>query len=156
MGTSRLRPGITRSRKTLWRSEILKKSTAEKRDTIMRWLNDVIVHEYVDKNATGSSQGREEDSLSAQSSLQQKYRVMSRFEQEAWADSEMQKFVYQGSIAEWPKVADVSEQPRPRMVLPLGVEPDKPRLIYDARWFNLMCKHVPFVMDSVGKVAQCS
>ena len=42
------------------------------------------------------------------------------------------------------------------MVLPLGVEPKKPRLIWDARWLNLMCRHLPFTMDGVGKVAQCA
>ena len=42
------------------------------------------------------------------------------------------------------------------MVLPLGVEPSKPRLFWDGRYLNLMCTHMPFAMDSVGKVAQCS
>ena len=35
-------------------------------------------------------------------------------------------------------------------------EPNKPRLIYNARWLNLMCRHMSFAMDSVRKVAQCS
>ena len=42
------------------------------------------------------------------------------------------------------------------MLLPLGVEPKKPRLMWDARWLNLMCAHSPFTMDGVGKVAQCA
>ena len=41
------------------------------------------------------------------------------------------------------------------MCLPLGVEPNKPRLIWDAWYLNSMCKHSPFQMDGVGKVAQC-
>ena len=48
------------------------------------------------------------------------------------------------------------EIPKPRMCLPLGVEPAKPRLIWDGRLPNLMRKHSPFQMDGVGKVAQCS
>ena len=28
--------------------------------------------------------------------------------------------------------------------------------VWDGRWLNLMCKHLPFQMDGVGKVAQCS
>ena len=39
-------------------------------------------------------------------------------------------------------------------VLPLGVEKTKPRLFWDGRWLNKMCRHIPFSMDSVGKVAQ--
>ena len=73
-----------------------------------------------------------------------------------WVDSKIKKLTYQGSIAEWSKVADVSEHPRPRMVMPLGVELDKLILIYDARWLNLMWKYVPFAMNLQGKVAQCS
>ena len=45
---------------------------------------------------------------------------------------------------------------KPHMMLSLGVEPKKPRLIWDARWLNLMCRHLPFAMDGVGKVAQCA
>ena len=35
-------------------------------------------------------------------------------------------------------------QPRPRICLPLEVESNKPRLIWDARYLNSMCKHPPF------------
>ena len=45
---------------------------------------------------------------------------------------------------------------RPRVCLPLEVDPNKPRLIWDARYLNSMCKHSPFQMDGVGKVAQGS
>lgn len=61
-----------------------------------------------------------------------------------------------GCVARWADVADVFVHPKPHMVLPLGVEPQKPRLIWDARWLNLMCPHLPFTMDEVGKVAQCA
>ena len=39
-------------------------------------------------------------------------------------------------------------------MLPLGVAKTKPRLFSDGRWLNKMCRHAPFSMDSVGKVAQ--
>ena len=45
---------------------------------------------------------------------------------------------------------------KPHMVLPLRVEPKKPRLIYYARWLNLISRHLPFTMDGVGKVVQCA
>lgn len=53
-------------------------------------------------------------------------------------------------------MADTDIDSKPVKVLPLGVEPKKPRLIWDARWLNLMCKHSRFTMDGVGKVAQCA
>ena len=61
-----------------------------------------------------------------------------------------------GCVARWADVADTSVHSKPQMVLPSGVEPKKPRLIWDARWLNLMCSHSPFTMDGVGKVAQCA
>ena len=69
---------------------------------------------------------------------------------------EVEQLVSTGCIARWADVADTSLYTKPHMVLPLGMEPKKPRLIWDARWLNLMCVHSPFTMDGVGKVAQCA
>ena len=71
-------------------------------------------------------------------------------------NNEIESLVQKGSLAAWSTVADTKTQPRPRICLPLGVEPNKPRLIWDAQYLNPMCKHSPFQMDGVGKVAQCS
>ena len=64
--------------------------------------------------------------------------------------------VGKGCIARWSEVADVSTHPKPNVTPPVGIEPTKPRFIYDARYLNLMCKHSEFKMDGVGKVAQYS
>ena len=77
-------------------------------------------------------------------------------EHSPWVDTEIAKLEQKGCIVPWETVADVSTHPRPHMVLPLGVEPKKPRLFWDGRWLNLMCRHVPFKMDGVGNVARCS
>ena len=74
----------------------------------------------------------------------------------SWVTGEVQASVGKGCVARWADVADDSVYEKPHMVLPLGVEPKKPRLIWDARWLNLMCRHLPFTMDGVGKVAQCA
>ena len=73
-----------------------------------------------------------------------------------WVNSEIESLVQKGSLAAWSTVADTKTQPRPRICLPLGVEPNKPRLIWDTRYLNSMCKHSPFQMGGVGKVAHCS
>ena len=52
--------------------------------------------------------------------------------------------------------SDASTHPKPKVTLPVGIEPTKPRFICDARYLNLMCEHSEFKMDGVGKVAQCS
>ena len=75
---------------------------------------------------------------------------------DGWVNGEIESLVQKDSLAAWSTVADTKTQPRPRICLPLGVEPNKPRLIWDARYLSFMCKHSPFQMDGVGKVAQCS
>ena len=75
---------------------------------------------------------------------------------DAWVDKEVAALVGNGCIAKWSKVADVSTHPKPKVTLPVGIEPTKPRFICDARYMNLMCEHSEFKMDGVGKVAQCS
>ena len=75
---------------------------------------------------------------------------------DGWVNNEIESLVQKDGLAAWSTVADTKTQPRPRICLPLGVEPNKPRLIWDARYLNSMCKHSPFQMGGVGKVAQCS
>lgn len=41
------------------------------------------------------------------------------------------------------------------MVLPLRIDPDRPRITWDAWWLNSICKHASFRMDPVGKEAKC-
>ena len=73
----------------------------------------------------------------------------------AWI-KEVAALVGKGCVVRWSKAANVSAHPKPKVTLPVGIEPTKPRFIYDARYLNLMCKHSMFSMDGIGKVAQCS
>ena len=76
----------------------------------MGWLNGVRIHEFVNENARGSFQGR--DYTGAELTVAEFPNHVS-IEHVAWVDSEVQKLVYRGSVAEWSKVANVLEQPRP-------------------------------------------
>ncbi|CAM9368491.1 unnamed protein product [Ascophyllum nodosum] len=73
---------------------------------------------------------------------------------DGWVNNEIESLVQKGSLTAWSTAAYTKTQPRPRICLPLGVEPNKPRLIWDARHLNSMCKHSPFQMDGVGNGAQ--
>ena len=75
---------------------------------------------------------------------------------DAWVDKEVEALVGKGCIARWSEVADVSTHPKPNVMLPVGIEPTKPRFTCDARYLNLVCERSEFKMDGVGKVAQCS
>jgi hypothetical protein len=48
------------------------------------------------------------------------------------------------------RLGPVGSVVRPRVVLPVGVEPTKPRLICDARYINLWCRDLPFSFENLG------
>ena len=53
-------------------------------------------------------------------------------------------------------MAGTDDLQHPKMCLPLGIEPKKPRLFWDGRWLNFMCRYSPCRMDGVEKVPQCA
>ena len=57
-------------------------------------------------------------------------------------------------VRKWKDVKGPEDDDIPHLVLPLGVEPNKPRLIYDARFLNLFLIYLAFTMENVGKVPQ--
>lgn len=50
------------------------------------------------------------------------------------------------AVAVWGKVGS---DPPPHLVMPLTVEPNKPRLCHDERFLNLWMRDMPFSLDSV-------
>ena len=52
-----------------------------------------------------------------------------------------------GVLAVWGRVGEVTSPPPPHLVLPLTVEPSKPRLCHDERFLNLWIKDLPFKLD---------
>ena len=54
-----------------------------------------------------------------------------------------------GAVRVWGKVGEVAP---PRLVLPLSVEPSKPRLCIDARFLNLWMRDSPFSLDKLRDV----
>jgi hypothetical protein len=58
-----------------------------------------------------------------------------------------------GVLKEWLLVKQPDDPSVPVVVSPLGVEPKKPRALWDGRYVNMFCRNIPFQMDSVSKVA---
>ena len=52
------------------------------------------------------------------------------------------------------EVKTVSDPSIPTVVSPVGVEPNKPRAIWDGRYVNEFCRDIPFHMDIAAEVAQ--
>ena len=66
---------------------------------------------------------------------------------DGWVNTEIEPLVQESSLATWSTVTDMKAQPRPRICLPLEVESNKPRLIWDARYLNSICKQPPFSVE---------
>ena len=60
--------------------------------------------------------------------------------------------VKNGSLLVWGRVGSV--QP-PRLVLPITVEPTKPRMCHDERFLNLWIKDLPLSLDYISGLPRC-
>ena len=57
--------------------------------------------------------------------------------------------VANGSLSVWGKVGEVSP---PHLVMPITIEPSKPRMCHDERFLNLWIKDLPFSLDLITDV----
>ena len=108
--------------------------------------------EFIDRSSKGTYQGHAYNGADITPIVELPNYLPQEFD--AWVDKEVAALVGKGCIARWSEVADVSTHPKPKVTLPVRIEPTKPRLICDARYLNLICEHSEFKMDGVGKVAQ--
>ena len=70
---------------------------------------------------------------------------------EEFVDSQVARMLRIGAALPWSSV-DPAPGSRPHLVFPLGVEPSKPRFIWDGRYLNLWMTSLPFCLDTLGKV----
>ena len=76
---------------------------------------------------------------------------------EPFMDSTVQEWINTGVLAQWDKIKSKNKHnDKPTTIMPLGVKPSKPRATWDGRFVNEHCRNIPFIMDSVGKVAELS
>ena len=109
--------------------------------------------EFIDRSSKGTYQGHANNGADLTPIIELPNHAPKKFD--AWVDKEVATLVGKGCIARWSEVVDISAHPKPKVTLPMGIEPTKPRFICDARYLNLMCEHSKFKMDGVGKIAQC-
>ena len=57
-----------------------------------------------------------------------------------------------GSLSIWGKVGLVPPPPYPHLVLPLAVEPSKPRLCHDERFLNVWIRDLPLTLDYISNL----
>ena len=137
-------PGRVQTQTRFWAEIILKDHPDKNR--LLGWTQGVRLHEFVDPEATGLFQGRRYRG-SDLTPIELPNHIPQEFED--WASVELSQLEQKGCIARWDLVAGTNESHHPKMCLPLGIEPKKPRLFWDGRWLNLMCRHSPFRMDGL-------
>ena len=69
-------------------------------------------------------------------------------------DDTVQEWAALGVLQDWEQIRLPHEPLTPTVISPLGVEPIKPRALWDGRFVNEFCKDVPFSMDTVERVAE--
>ena len=72
---------------------------------------------------------------------------------ESFVDVKIEEEVRAGAARVWGRVGLVDP---PHLVLPIGVEPSKPRKLLDARFLNLWCVDVPFKFEGLPLVPDLS
>ena len=144
-------PGSLRFYKGFWEEEIL--AGHPQKSLLLDWLDGVRVESFLNDYTSDSYKGVPVKGRFPPPVKLPNY-VPSEFED--WVSSTISEYVSMGMVQKWSSVRLQEEPEVPILILPLGVEPNKPRLIYDARYLNLFLKHLPFKMDTVGKVPQMS
>jgi len=134
-----------------WEEEILKDHPHK--DTILRWLQGVQIEEFLNSFTTGSFQDIELNSFYPAPQQFDNY-VPEEFNQ--FMEENIQEWLNLGVLERWDDVRSVEDPLTPRVVCPLGVEPKKPRGLWDGRYVNEFCRDIPFTMDNAARVAEVS
>ena len=134
-----------------WEHEILKDHPHK--DTILKWLQGVRIEEFLNSFTSGSFQGIELNSFYPAPQQFHNY-VPDEFKQ--FMDENVQEWVNLGVLQRWDKIKSPNDPDIPLVVCPLGIEPKKPRGLWDGRYVNEYCRDIPFSMDNAAKVAEVS
>ena len=132
-----------------WESEILKDHPHK--HAILGWLSGVKIEEFLNSFTSTTFQGIKLNSYYPQQQHFENY-VPAQFEQ--FMDEQVQEWVNLGVFQKWEDVKELSDPSAPIVVSPLGVEPNKPRAIWDGRYVNEFCRDICFHMDNASKVAE--
>ena len=125
-------PGRVATSVEFWWSSILPTCTPEQQVMYLRWLVEgVSFNESTNVEAEGVFQGQAYRGADL-TPVELPNHVPPVFR--SFMDETIDEFVRTGVVATWDGVADTALHPKPRTVQPLGVEPNKPRATYDARY----------------------
>ena len=134
-----------------WEHDILKDHPHK--ETILKWLQGVQIEDFLNSYTSGTFQNVKLDSYYPAPQHFENY-VPEEFQQ--FMDENVQEWVNLGVLQKWDDVKSVEDPKTPLVVCPLGIEPKKPRGLWDGRYVNEFCRDIPFTMDNAAKVAEIS
>ena len=144
-------PANLKNHLPFWEEEILKDHPHK--ETILKWLKGVQIEEFLNSYTTGFFQEIQLDSYYPAPKQFDNY-VPEQFEQ--FMNENVQEWINLGVLEKWEDVKSPDDPEVPVVISPLGVEPKKPRGLWDGRYVNEFCRDIPFTMDNASKVAEIS
>ena len=132
-----------------WEQEIL--ADHPHKANLLKWIKGVRLEEFLNSFTEGQFQGIKMHSYYPTAQQFDNY-VPPEFEE--FMNEQVQDWVRMGALLEWEKVRKEGESNIPLVVSPLGIEPSKPRALWDGRYVNEFCRDIPFSMDNASKVAE--
>ena len=143
------KPSNLREHYLFWEEEILKDHPDK--EVLLKWLTGVKIEDFLQSFTKGDFQGIPMNSYYPETQEFQNY-VPPEFED--FMESTVRDWVSLGMLLPWQSVRKPTDPFIPVVVSPLGVEPKKPRALWDGRYVNEFCRDIPFVMDNAAKVAE--
>jgi len=143
------RPNSLKDHLNFWENEILKDHP--NKTNILKWLTGVKIEDFLQSFTEGKFQDINMHSYYPEAQEFQNY-VPNEFE--TFMDNTVQEWESLGMLKKWDEVRKQNDPLLPTVVSPLGVEPSKPRAIWDGRYVNEFCRDIPFSMDNAAKVAE--
>ena len=143
------KPSNLKEHYLFWEEEILKDHPDK--EVLLKWLTGVKIEDFLQSFTKGDFQGIPMNSYYPETQEFQNY-VPPEFED--FMESTVRDWVSLGMLLPWQSVRKPTDPFIPVVVSPLGVEPKKPRALWDGRYVNEFCRDIPFVMDNAAKVAE--
>ena len=145
------RPASLRDNILFWENEILKNHPDK--DMLLTWLKGTPLEKKLNSFTVSSFHNIPINSYYPKSQHFDNYVPV---EFNSFMDQTVEEWVRIGMLQEWEKIRTPDEPLIPEVISPLGVEPSKPRALWDGRFVNEHCRDIPFVMEPVSKIAELS
>ena len=142
-------PANLRNHIHFWEHEILKDHP--QKVNLLKWISGVRIEDFLNSFTDSEFQGIKLHSYYPHPVVFENY-VPPQFDN--FMNENIQEWIALGVLQEWDALRLPSDPDIPIVVCPLGVEPKKPRGLWDGRFVNEFCRDIPFSMDNAAKLSE--